>query len=90
MKIKVDGRYPCQICSKVLNTRDQFKRHIFYRHQEDQVQTAYLQSLDDLIGSTVLDRICRAILQEIVKGNWRHHILVQMCERAPFNLSGVS
>ena len=36
-RIKVDGTYPCQICSVVNTTMVGFKRHVFYRHSDAQV-----------------------------------------------------
>ena len=90
VRIKVNGVYPCQVCSKVNNTLDQFKQHIFYKHQEDQMQSAYLQGWETLLGSTFLGKLRTAIMNKIANDRWKEHILLFMNARAPFDLSGIN
>ena len=61
-----------------MKTLYQFKLHLFYKHQDDRVQSAYLQGFEALIGSTVLGKIRRNMLQRITEGRWQEHLLVMM------------
>ena len=87
--IQVDGVYPCQICSKTNETLDAFKKHIFYKHQNKQVETVYHQSWESLLSQKFLGRQRIAMLNIIVQGKWHEHILAFMNKARPFNLNGV-
>ena len=90
VEIKVGGVYPCQICEKNLDTMLTFKRHVFYHHDDDEVEEAYLQSWDKLLGKYFLARERKTIMNRIVKGKWREDILVFMNCVKKFDLTRIN
>ena len=90
IKIKQGDVYPCQICDKNFKTQLTFKRHVFYHHDNDEVDATYLQSWEKLLGNKFLGRERKSIMNRIVKGKWRQDILVFMNCVKKFDLTRIN
>ena len=68
LQLKKDGWYYCDICPHKTKTIYQLKQHVFFLHSDAQVQATYRRSIEDFIGTKVLNKLMAHVREVIKKG----------------------
>jgi hypothetical protein len=67
VKISKHGEYACNICPQTFTYIEQFKKHVFYFHDDFETSLKYNKSVKYLIGSAFMNKIHKIFLNQLNK-----------------------